>query len=90
MFLFPARIKKFQSKMKALEWSQQFSHCKSMGIFSDAQRQHGQILLNFKLIRDLIVVLVTCKNEDIIKTEGTRVLITLNIDFLDAQGQVTL
>ena len=37
MSLFPARMKKFQSKMKALEWSQNFSHCKSMGIFSDAQ-----------------------------------------------------
>ena len=24
-------------KMKALEWSQHFSHCKSMGMFSDAQ-----------------------------------------------------
>ena len=26
-------------KMKALEWSQHFSHCKSMGIFSEAQGQ---------------------------------------------------
>ena len=26
-------------KMKALEWLQHFSHCKSMGIFSDAQGQ---------------------------------------------------
>ena len=25
------------SKMKVLEWSQQFSHCKSMQIFYDAQ-----------------------------------------------------
>ena len=35
----PARRKKFQSKMKALEWSQHFSHYKSMGIFPDAQGQ---------------------------------------------------
>ena len=27
------------SKMKMLEWSQHFSNCKSMEIFSDAQRQ---------------------------------------------------
>ena len=35
----PARMKKIQSKMKALEWSQHFSHYKSMGIFSDTQGQ---------------------------------------------------
>ena len=35
-----------------------------------------------------MVVLVTCKNEeDLIKT---RVLTTSNIDFSDAQGQLTL
>ena len=37
-----------------------------------------------------MTVLVTCKNEkDPIKNEGARVLTTLNIDFSDAQGQVT-
>ena len=35
----PARIKKIQLKMKALECSQDFSHYKSMGIFPDAQVQ---------------------------------------------------
>ena len=36
---------------------------------------HGWIQPNFKLIRDYIVVLVTCKNEeDPIKNEGARVL----------------
>ena len=30
----PARIKKIHWKMKVLEWSQRFSHYKSMGIFS--------------------------------------------------------
>ena len=29
----PARMKKIHSKVKALEWSQHFSHCKSRGIF---------------------------------------------------------
>ena len=37
--LLPARMKKIHWKMKALEWSQRFSHCKSMGIFSDALGQ---------------------------------------------------
>ena len=35
----PARMKKIQPKMKALECSQDFSHYKSMGIFPDAQGQ---------------------------------------------------
>ena len=35
-------------------------------------------------------VLVACKNEeDPIKNEGARVVITLFIDFSDAQGQLT-
>ena len=35
----PAKMKKIQSKMKALEWPQYISHCLSMGIFPDAQGQ---------------------------------------------------
>ena len=53
---------------------------KSMGIFSDAQGlltpqsvvESGR---NYKLVRDFIVVLLTCKNEDDpVKNEGARVL----------------
>ena len=36
--LLPARMK-IHHKMKALEWSQHFSHNKLMGIFPDAQGQ---------------------------------------------------
>ena len=39
----PARMKKIQLKMKALECSQGFSHYKSIGIFPDAQ---GQLTLS--------------------------------------------
>ena len=35
----PAIIKEIQSKLKALEWPQHLSHCKSIGIFPDAQGQ---------------------------------------------------
>ena len=35
----PARIRTIDLKMKELECSQDFSHYKSMGIFSDAQGQ---------------------------------------------------
>ena len=34
-----ARIKKIHPKMKVIEWSQHFSHYKSMGFFPDAQGQ---------------------------------------------------
>ena len=42
LVLLSARMKKNHSKMKVLEWSQHFSHYKSMGIFPDAQ---GQVTL---------------------------------------------
>ena len=35
----PSRMRMIESKMKELECSQDFSHYKSMGIFSDAQGQ---------------------------------------------------
>ena len=38
----------------------------------------GQIVPNFELVRDIIVVLVTCMNEeDPIKNEGAKVLARL-------------
>ena len=39
LVLLSARMKKIHLKMKVLEWSQHFSHNKSMGIFPDAQGQ---------------------------------------------------
>ena len=39
LVLLPARMKKIHPKLKVLEWSQHFSHYKSMGIFPDAQGQ---------------------------------------------------
>ena len=48
-------------------------------------------LLKFELIQAFMHVLDTCKNEeDPIKNEGARVDTTLNSNFLDAQGQITL
>ena len=55
-------------KMKAIECSQHFSHCKSLGTFSDAQGQlfavHSRIWRMLELIQDFKVGLVTCKNEE--------------------------
>ena len=39
MSFLPTRMKMIHTKMKELEWSQHFSHYKSMGIFQDAQGQ---------------------------------------------------
>ena len=52
---------------------------------------YGRIVQNFKLVRDILVVLLTCKNEeDLIKNRGARVFTTLYINFSEAQGQITL
>ena len=67
-----------------------------MGFFARRSRAansavHGPIWSNFELVRDFIVVLLTCKNEeDPIKNRGARVFTTLYINFLDAQEQITL
>ena len=92
----PERMKKIQLKMKALECSQDFSHYKSMGIFSRCSRAANSAVLgpiwpNFDLVRDVMNVFVTCKYEkDSIKNEGARVDTTLYSNFSDAQGQITL
>ena len=78
-----------QIKMKVQDCSQDFSHYKSIfwGDFSGRSRAancavFGRIWLKFELVRDIMVVLLTCKNkEDSIKNEGARVVTTLYIDF---------
>ena len=64
----------------------------SIGIFPDALGQvtpQYMIWPNLKLMRDLVVVLITCKNEeDPIKNEGASVATKLYVDFSDAQEQI--
>ena len=65
--------------MQVLECSQHFAHYKSMEIFPDAQGQLSTVLgliwPNFKLVRDVMDVLVSCKYEEYpIKYEGARVV----------------
>ena len=75
----PARMRMIDSKMKELECSQDFSHYKSMGIFSRRSRATNSAVLgpiwpNFEIVRDVMDFLVTCKyEEDPIKNEGARV-----------------
>ena len=50
----------------------------------------GRIWLKFELIQDVMVILVTSKNEkDPIKFEGARVTTQQNIDFSNTKGQIT-
>ena len=50
----------------------------------------GRIWPNLELIRDIVVILVTCKNEeDPLKQKDARVATTQNIDILNTQGQIT-
>ena len=80
----PARIRMIETKMKELECSQDFSHYKSMGIFSRRSRAANSAVLgpiwpNFELVRDVMDFLVTCKyEEDSIKNEGARVFTTFS------------
>ena len=89
----PARMKKIQLKMKALECSQDFSHYKSMGIFPDTQ---GQLtpqswVRSGRISNSSEMLWMSCKyEEDPIKNEGARVDTPLYSNFSDAQGQTTL
>ena len=82
----PARIRLIKSKIKELEYSQDFSHYKFNGDFSKSSRAAyskvlGPIWPNFELVRDVMDVLVTCKyEEDPIKNCGARVVRTLYIN----------
>ena len=66
-----------------------------MGFFFKRSRAansavRGRILPKFELVQVLVVVLVTCNNEeDPIKNEGARVITRLYVIFSDAQGQLT-
>ena len=50
----------------------------------------GQVWLKLELIQDVMVVLVSSKNEeDPIEIEGARVATIQNIDFSNTKGQLT-
>ena len=72
-------MKKIQSKMKELEWSQHYSlifHTLKGSLVVNSKVSDG-ILPKFKLIRAFMIGLVICKNEeDPSKKEGTRVVTT--------------
>ena len=75
----PSYLKKIQSKMNALEWSQ---HCYIIHQFLRCSRAANSlkgdgILTRFKLISAFIVDLLICKNKyDLFRFESTRVVTT--------------
>ena len=74
--LLPARIKKIQSKMKALEWSQHYSLIFRRSRAANSEVSRGN-LPKFHPIQAYMVDLVICKNkEDPLENEGTRVVTT--------------
>ena len=82
--------------MKELECSQDFSHYKSMGIFTDAQGQltpqslvrSGRISNSSEML--WMSSLPASMKKIRSKNEGARVDTTLYSNFSDAQGQITL
>ena len=85
-----ARMKKIELKMKALECSQDFSH---YGDFSRRSRAANSAVLgpiwpNFELVRDVMVVLVTCKNEeDLVKMKALECSQHYTLIFLTRKGR---
>ena len=50
----------------------------------------SRIWPKFELIRYIVVILITCKNEeDPMKNKDARLAITQNIDFSNTKGQIT-
>ena len=93
------QTKKIHSKLRALEWSQHFSHYQSMEIYRCSRAAYStvqsQIWPNFEPIREFMSVHVACKNEeDPTKSKGTGVATTfiplwVYGDFSRCLGQLT-
>ena len=71
-------MKKIHSKMKALERSQHFFHCKSLGIFPDARGQRTPLSVENRTYPSFYgspgYLQGSKSEEDPIKNEDTRVL----------------
>ena len=92
MSLLHASMKRILSKTAEKTWSLSFFPFKVYGIFFRRLKAAnsvvgGQIWPKFELIQDIMHVLITCKFEkDRINSNGEK---NGDVDFLDAQGQLT-
>ena len=85
-------IKRIQSKTTEKKWKHHFPHYKSMMVFlrrSSAANSivGGPIWPKFELIHNIMHVLVTSKFEK--RSDQYQRRLRDDIDFLDAQGQLT-
>ena len=93
--LLPASMRNILSKMKSLSIGQHFHYNKYVGanfLHSRASSTEVNSLIwpKFKLIREFMAVLATCKfDEDPIKIDGTIAWTGPNMGFFGSQGQVT-
>ena len=93
--LLPARMKKGPTKNEGTRMVTKFLPLLLYGDFSTCSSAahstvQGPIWPNFKPIRDLMGVLVACKNkEDPIKNKGAKVITKLSISFLRCSRELT-
>ena len=73
LVLLSTRMKKIHPKMKVLEWSQHFSHNKSMGIFPDAQGQltHKSLVGSCRISNPFEILWLSLLPSRIKKNEST-------------------
>ena len=83
-------LKAANSAVRGRIWSK-FELIKDvMDVLVTSKNKEDPIWPKFELIRDIVVILVTSKNEeDPLKNNDARVATTQNMDFPDAQGQIT-
>ena len=73
LVLLYARMKKIHPKMKVLEWSQRFSHYKSMGIFPDTQGQltHKSLVRSCRILNPFEILWLSLLPSEIKKNKST-------------------
>ena len=91
----PTRMKGVGLKMRVLDSSQDFSHCRSVGVFPGARGGWlcgmGPVWLGFKFVQDFVVVLLACGGgEDPVGDGGAGVLAALFVCFSGVRGQMAL
>ena len=77
LVLLSARMKKIHPKMKVLEWSQHFSHYKSMGIFPDAQGQltHKSLVGSCRILNSFEIIWLSLLPARIMKKVNKQCLL---------------
>ena len=83
LVLLSVRTKKIHPKMKVLEWSQHFSHYKSMGIFPDTQGQltHKSLVRSCQISNPLEILWLSLLPARIKKIQSKMKELEWSLDF---------